>query len=107
MGNLTTYELRFIVEKRGIKNYKSMSREKLLSTFDEVDHNLKNISQNGHEQIAKMQNLSQNELKQIIKMQNLSQNDLEQIAKMRCIKYYKGIRQITRLQGNKTNRKFI
>ena len=49
MVKLTTYELRLIAEKRDIKNYKSMSREKLLSTFDELEHNLKNISQNGHE----------------------------------------------------------
>ena len=49
MVNLITYELRLIAEKRDIKNYKSMSREKLLSTFDELEHNLKNISQNGHE----------------------------------------------------------
>ena len=59
-----------------------MSRERLLNTLDESEHNFKNISQNGLEQIAKMQNLSQNELEQITKMWNLSQNELEQIAKM-------------------------
>ena len=48
-----------------------MSREKFLSTLDESEHNLKNISQNGLKQIAEMQNLSQNELEQIAKMQNL------------------------------------
>ena len=31
-----------------------MSREKLLSTFDESEHILKNLSQNGLERIAKM-----------------------------------------------------
>ena len=77
MVNLTTHELRLIAEKRGIKNYKYMSREKLLSTLDESECNFKNISQNGLERIAKMQNLSQNELEQIVKMQNLSQNELE------------------------------
>ena len=66
-----------------------MSREKLLSTIDELESIFKNISQNGLEWIAKMQNLSQNELMQITKMQNLSQNELEQIAKTRRIKNYK------------------
>ena len=66
-----------------------MSREKLLSTLDESEHNFKNISQNGLERIAKIQNLSQNELEQITKMRNLLENELEQIAKMRHIKNYK------------------
>ena len=39
-----------------------MSREKLLSTLDELEIIFKKISQNGLERIAKMQNLSQNEL---------------------------------------------
>ena len=68
MVNLTTHELSLIAGKRGIKNYKNMSREKLLSTLDESKHNLKNISQDGHKRIAKMENLSQNELMQITKM---------------------------------------
>ena len=68
MVNLATHELRLIAGKRGIKNYKNMSREKLLCTLDESEHNFKNISQNGLERIAKMQNLSQNELEQITKM---------------------------------------
>ena len=68
MVNVTTYELGLIAEKRGIKNYKNMSRERLLSTLDESEHNFKNISQNELEQIAEMQNLSQNELEQITKM---------------------------------------
>ena len=67
MVNLTTHELRLIAGKRGIKNYKNMSREKLLSTLDESEHSFKNISQNGLKRIAKMQNLAQNELEQIIK----------------------------------------
>ena len=48
MLNLTTHELRLIVGKRGIKNYKNMSKEKLLSIIDESEHNLKNKSQNRH-----------------------------------------------------------
>ena len=68
MANRTTHKLRLIAGKRGIKNYKNMSREKLLSPLDEPERNFKNISQNGLEQIAKMQNLSQNELMLITKM---------------------------------------
>ena len=68
-----------------------MSREKLLSLLDGVEHNFKNISQNGLERIAKIQNLLQNELKPITKMWNLSENELEQIAKMKHIKNYKNM----------------
>ena len=94
MVKLTTHELntrKLIAEKRGIKNYQNMSREKLLSTLDESKRIFENLSQNGLEQIAKMQNLSQNELKQIMKMQNLSQNELKQIVKKRSIKKYKNM----------------
>ena len=86
MVKLITHELRLIAGKRGIKNYQTMPREKLLSTPDESKHIFENLSQNGLEQIAKMQNLSQNELKQIIKMQNLAQNELEQIVKKGVLK---------------------
>ena len=91
MVNITTHKLRLIAGKRGIKNYKNMSREKLLSTLDKSEHNFENILQSGLEQIAKMQNLSQNELERITKMQNLLQNEPEQIAKMRSIKSYKNM----------------
>ena len=47
MVNLTTHKLRLTAGKRGIKNYQNMSREKLLSTLDELEHILKNLSQNG------------------------------------------------------------
>ena len=40
MVNLTTHQLRLIAGKRGIKNYQNMSRENLLSTLDEPEHNL-------------------------------------------------------------------
>ena len=73
MVNLTIHELRLIAGKRGINNYKKMSRERLLSTLNESECIFGNMSQNGLEQTAKMQNLSQNELKQIIKMWNFSQ----------------------------------
>ena len=48
-----------------------MSREKLLSTLDESERILKNLSQNGLKRIAKMQTFSQNELKQITKITSL------------------------------------
>ena len=41
MVNLTLNELRIITGRRGIKNYKNMSREKLLITLDELEHILK------------------------------------------------------------------
>ena len=47
MVNLTTHELRLIAGKRGIKNYQNMSREKLLSTLDELECILKDLAQNG------------------------------------------------------------
>ena len=89
MENLTNCELKLIAGNRGIKNYQSMSKEKLLSTINESMHIFRNLSQNGLERIARMQNLSQNELKQITKMQNLLQNKLKQVAKTRRIKNYK------------------
>ena len=89
--NLTTYELKLIAGKSGIKSYQNMSREKLLSTLDESEFIFENLSQNELKRIAKMKNLSQNELEQIIKMSNLSQDELEKIANMRHIKNYKNM----------------
>ena len=54
MVNLTTQELRLVAGKRSIKNYKNMSREKLLSILDELERIFKNISKNKLERIAKM-----------------------------------------------------
>ena len=71
MVNLTIYELRLIAGKRGIENSKNLSKERLLSTLDELERNFKNISQNGPERIAKIQNLSQNELEQIAKIRRI------------------------------------
>ena len=68
-----------------------MSREELLRTFEESEHFIKNLSQNWHKWISKVQNLSQKEIKQIIKMQNLSRNELEEIAKKKSIKKYKNM----------------
>ena len=91
MANLTTHELRLIARKRGIKSYKNMSRETLLSTLEELESIFKNLSQNEYKRIAKMQSLSQNELSQITKMQDLSQNELEEIAKTRHLKNCKNV----------------
>ena len=91
MVNLTTYELRLIVGRRGIKNYKNMSREKPLSTLDESEPNFKTLSEKELERITKKQTLSQNKLEQIIKILSLSQSELEQIAEMRRIKNSKNM----------------
>ena len=37
MVNRRTHELRVITGKRGIKNYKTMPRDKLLTTLDELE----------------------------------------------------------------------
>ena len=71
MADLTRYELRLIARKRDINNYENMSREKLLSTFDEAERNLNTLSEKGLKKIAKMQNLIQNELGQITKMRRI------------------------------------
>ena len=81
MVNLTTHKLRLIAEKRNIKDYKKMSREKLLRTFEESERFIENLLQNGYKRFAKIQNLLQNEIKLIKKMQNLSRNKLEQTTK--------------------------
>ena len=73
-------------KNRNIKDYKKTLREELLRTFNESEHFLNNLSQNGNERIAKMQNLSQNKIKQIIKMENISRNELAQIAEKGVLK---------------------
>ena len=49
MVNPATLELRLIARNRGTKNYQSMSRETLLSTLDESEFILENLTQNGLE----------------------------------------------------------
>ena len=88
MENLTTDELKLIVEKRGIKNYQHMSRKKLIRVLDKSKRNFKDITLKKLDRIAKMQNLSQDEFEQIARMNNLPQNKLEQITKKRGIKKY-------------------
>ena len=79
MVKLTNYEVKLIAKNRGIKNYQSMSREKILSTLDKSECITKNLSKNGLNKIAKMQNFSQNDLEQIERMNDLSLNKLKKI----------------------------
>ena len=81
MINLTKYEFKIIAGNWGIKNYKNMSEEQLLNAILKYDRISKKLSQNGPENIARMQNLSLNELEQIEKMHKVSKNKLKQIAK--------------------------
>ena len=48
-----------------------MSREKLISTLDELERNFNTFSEKRFKEIAKMQNLSQNELEQFAKMRRI------------------------------------
>ena len=54
MVNLALNKPSLIAERRNIKNYRNMSREKLLSTLDKAGYNFETISQNKLEQIAKI-----------------------------------------------------
>ena len=91
MVNLTTHKLRLVTKNRGIKNNKNMSRERLLSTLDELERNFKTLSEKGLERITKMQNITKNELDQITRMQNLSRDELKKIARMRRIESYENM----------------
>ena len=88
MVKLTKHKLDQIAKNRSINNYLYMFREELLSSLDEYDRIIKNLSENGLEKIVKMQNLSLNELEKIERMNNLSLNELNQIAIARNIKNY-------------------
>ena len=57
MLNLATHERRLVAKSKGIKNYKNMSGEKLLSTLYELEINFKTLSEKGLEQIAKMRRI--------------------------------------------------
>ena len=57
MLNLATHERRLVAKNKGIKNYKNMSGEKLLSTLYELEINFKTLSEKGLEQIAKMRRI--------------------------------------------------
>ena len=60
MVRLTKYELGLITKNRGINNHQNMSREKLLSSIDKLEHITENLSKYGLNKIVKMQNLSLN-----------------------------------------------
>ena len=78
------HEPRQIAERRGIKNYKNMSKKELLSPVDESKKKRIYL-------VAGMQNLLQNELEQISKMKTFSENEIEEIAEMRNIKDYENM----------------
>ena len=107
MVKLTKYELGLIAKNRGINNYQSMSREKLLSILEKSERITENLSKYGLNKIVKMQNLSINELEQIERMNNLSLNELKQIMKTRRIKNYKDMSKegllIALLKSNKSH----
>ena len=88
MENFTKDQLKLTAEKRDIKNYQNMSRNKLIRALDKSKRNFKDITLKKLDEIVKMQNLSQDELEQIARMINLPKNKLEQIAKKRGIKKY-------------------
>ena len=52
MVKLTKYEAKLIAKNRGIKDYQSMSREKLLSILDKSEPITENLSKNGLERIV-------------------------------------------------------
>ena len=64
----TEYKQREAVKDNGTKDYKNMSKEKLLSTYDKLKRITENLSRNGLNKIAKMQNLSLNQLEKIERM---------------------------------------
>ena len=85
----TEYKQRQTVKNNSTKDYKNMSEERLLSTYDTINRITENLSRNGLNKILKMLNLSLNELKKIERMNNLSLNAFEQMAIARHIKNYK------------------
>ena len=60
MVKLTKYEQRLIARYRGIKNYQNMSEKTLLDALLKYHRITENSSQNGLEQIKRIQNLSLN-----------------------------------------------
>ena len=68
MVKSTEYKQREAVKDNGTKDYKNMSKEKLLSTYDTIKRITENLSRNGLNKIAKMQNLSLNQLEKIERM---------------------------------------
>ena len=54
----TEYKQIDTIKNNGTKDYKNMSKERLLSTYDTMKRITENLSRNGLNKIAKMQNLS-------------------------------------------------
>ena len=79
MVKLTEYKQRETVKNNSIKDYKNMSKERFLSTYDTTKRITESLSRNEVNKIAKMQNLSLNELEKIERMNNLLLNAIEQI----------------------------
>ena len=77
MVKINKNELRLIAKNKGIRDYQNMSREKLLSTLDKLEHITENLSKYGLNKIVKMQNLSLYDLEQIERMNNFSENELK------------------------------
>ena len=66
MVKMTENKLRIIAKNKGIKNYESMSKEKLLSAIDKLKSITENLLENGLGKITEMNNFSENKLKQIM-----------------------------------------
>ena len=66
MEKMTENKLRIIAKNKGIKNYESMSKEKLLSAIDKLKSITENLLENGLAKITEMNNFSENKLKQIM-----------------------------------------
>ena len=64
----TEYKQREVVKDNGTKDYKNMSKERLLSTYDTIKRITENLSRSGLDKIAKMQTLSLNQLEKIERM---------------------------------------
>ena len=54
----TEYKQKETVKNNGTKDYKNISKERLLSTYGTINRIIENLSRNGLNKIAKIQNLS-------------------------------------------------
>ena len=54
----TEYKQKETVKNNGTKDYKNISKERLLSTYGTINRITENLSRNGLNKIAKIQNLS-------------------------------------------------
>ena len=63
---MTEKKKRIKSKNKGIKNYESMSKEKLLSAIAKLKSITENLLENGLAKITEMNNFSENKLKQIM-----------------------------------------